>query len=125
MIPVPPAVADTPEAVIARLQRRLRRETAARLEAEAIADRTLAAVRPGGVVAYATCTPHPAETVAVVQDALRRHPGLEQLDAPAAVRAVSVDGEVPDLGDGQTAQLWPHRHGTHAMFLALLRRPVG
>ena len=88
-------------------------------------DSALAAVRPGGVVAYATCSPHPAETVAAVQDALRRHPGLEQLDAPAAVRAVSVEGEVPDLGDGPTAQLWPHRHGTDAMFLALLRRPAG
>ena len=88
-------------------------------------DSALAAVRPGGVVAYATCTPHPAETVAVVQDALRRHPGVEQLDAPAAVRAVSVDGDVPDLGEGPTAQLWPHRHGTDAMFLALLRRPAG
>ncbi len=87
-------------------------------------DSALAAVRPGGVVAYATCSPHPAETVAVVQDALHRHPGLEQLDAPAAVRAVSVDGDVPDLGDGPTAQLWPHRHGTDAMFLALLRRPA-
>ena len=88
-------------------------------------DSALAAVRPGGVVAYATCSPHPAETVAVVQDALRRHPGLEQLDAPAALRAVSVDGDLPDLGDGPTAQLWPHRHGTDAMFLALLRRPAG
>ncbi len=86
-------------------------------------DSALAAVRPGGVVAYATCSPHLAETVMVVQDALRRHPGLEQVDAPAAIRAVSVDGEVPDLGDGPTAQLWPHRHGTDAMFLALLRRP--
>ncbi len=88
-------------------------------------DSALAAVRPGGVVAYATCSPHPAETVMVVQDALRRHHGLEQVDAPAAVRAVSVDGQVPDLGDGATAQLWPHRHGTDAMFLALLRRPPG
>jgi 16S rRNA (cytosine967-C5)-methyltransferase len=29
---------------------------------------------------------------------------------------------VPDLGDGPTAQLWPHRQGTDGMFLALLRR---
>ena len=29
---------------------------------------------------------------------------------------------VPMLGDGPTVQLWPHRHGTDAMFLALLRR---
>jgi len=29
---------------------------------------------------------------------------------------------MPGLGDGPTVQLWPHRHGTDAMFLALLRR---
>jgi 16S rRNA (cytosine967-C5)-methyltransferase len=29
---------------------------------------------------------------------------------------------VPDLGGGPDVQLWPHRHGTDAMFLALLRR---
>ena len=29
---------------------------------------------------------------------------------------------VPRLGDGATVQLWPHRHGTDAMFLGLLRR---
>ena len=29
---------------------------------------------------------------------------------------------VPGLGDGPDVQLWPHRHGTDAMYLALLRR---
>jgi len=29
---------------------------------------------------------------------------------------------VPDLGPGPAVQLWPHRHGTDAMFVALLRR---
>ncbi|BCB89085.1 hypothetical protein Psuf_063980 [Phytohabitans suffuscus] len=29
---------------------------------------------------------------------------------------------MPGLGAGPTVQLWPHRHGTDAMFLALLRR---
>jgi 16S rRNA (cytosine967-C5)-methyltransferase len=29
---------------------------------------------------------------------------------------------VPDLGNGPTVQLWPHRHGTDAMFLGVLRR---
>jgi 16S rRNA (cytosine967-C5)-methyltransferase len=31
-------------------------------------------------------------------------------------------GGVPDLGDGPWVQLWPHRHGTDAMHLSLLRR---
>jgi len=29
--------------------------------------------------------------------------------------------EVPDAAVGDFVQLWPHRHGTDAMFLALLR----
>jgi 16S rRNA (cytosine967-C5)-methyltransferase len=28
---------------------------------------------------------------------------------------------VDRLGDGPTVQLWPHRHGTDAMFCALIR----
>ncbi|HVM26191.1 MAG TPA: transcription antitermination factor NusB [Mycobacteriales bacterium] len=75
-------------------------------------------LRPGGVLVYATCSPHLAETAVPVADALRRHPELEQVD----VRPL-LDG-VPHLGDGPAVQLWPHRHGTDAMFLALLRHRV-
>ncbi|MFP5336172.1 MAG: RsmB/NOP family class I SAM-dependent RNA methyltransferase [Actinomycetes bacterium] len=81
----------------------------------------LDAVRPGGVVAYVTCTPHPAETVAVVDDVLRRRDDVERLDSPALVRA-AAGRDVPDLGHGPSAQLWPHRHGTDAMFVAVLRK---
>jgi 16S rRNA (cytosine967-C5)-methyltransferase len=30
--------------------------------------------------------------------------------------------EVDDVEDGPFVQLWPHRHGTDAMFFALLRK---
>ena len=79
----------------------------------------LAATRPGGVVAYVTCSPHPAETTLVVADVLKDGTA-EQLDARPAVLAVAPD--IPQLGDGPAVQLWPHVHGTDAMFLALLRR---
>ena len=72
-------------------------------------------VRPGGVVVYSTCSPHLAETTGVVADAVRRH-DVEELDTRALLPGV------PQLGDGTTAQLWPHRHGTDAMFVAALRR---
>jgi 16S rRNA (cytosine967-C5)-methyltransferase len=72
-------------------------------------------VRPGGVVAYATCSPHLDETVGVVADVVRRT-SAEQLDARPQFPGV------PRLGDGPYVQLWPHRHGTDAMFCALLRR---
>ena len=45
----------------------------------------LAAVRPGGVVAYVTCSPVPAETSDVVTDVVASMPGTEILDAPAVL----------------------------------------
>ena len=81
----------------------------------------LAAVRPGGVVAYVTCSPHPAETTAVVSDVLRKRDDLELLDAGSVLDAVSL-GTGLGAGHEKTAQLWPHVHSTDAMFLALIRR---
>jgi len=83
----------------------------------ALLSRALDAVRPGGVVAYVTCSPHLAETRVVVADVLREHPGVERLDARALLPA-----DMPALGDGPDIQLWPHHHGTDAMFLSMLRR---
>ncbi|GAB4585316.1 RsmB/NOP family class I SAM-dependent RNA methyltransferase [Nocardia sp. IFM 10818] len=74
-------------------------------------------LRPGGVVVYSTCSPHLPETVSVVADMARRT-GAEQLDTRDLLPGV------PELGDGPGAQLWPHRHGTDAMFLAALRKPL-
>ncbi|CPR12242.1 fmu [Mycobacterium bohemicum DSM 44277] len=79
----------------------------------------IALTRPGGVVLYATCSPHLAETVGVVADALRRHP-VCALDARPLFEP--VDRDPAGLGDGPYVQLWPHRHGTDAMFAAALRR---
>ncbi|MFF9015391.1 RsmB/NOP family class I SAM-dependent RNA methyltransferase [Streptomyces sp. NPDC014870] len=80
----------------------------------------LSAVRVGGVVGYATCSPHLAETRIVVEDVLKGRGG-------PAVEAEWIDVRplmpgVPALGDGPDVQLWPHLHGTDAMYLALLRR---
>jgi len=91
-------------AVLARLQRELL--TAA-----------VAAVRPGGLVAYVTCSPHLLETRAVVAD-VRRRTGAEAVDVRPALPGV------PELGEGPDVQLWPHRQGTDAMFIALLRRAI-
>ena len=76
------------------------------------------AARPGGVIGYVTCSPHRVETVVTVAEARRRSKvSTELLD----VRRWLPEG-MPGLGDGPMVQLWPHRHGTDAMFLALLRR---
>ncbi len=71
--------------------------------------------RPGGVVLYATCSPHLAETVGVVTDALRRHP-------VTALDTRPLFSPADNLGSGPHIQLWPHRHGTDAMFAAALRK---
>ncbi len=80
----------------------------------------LDAARPGGVVGYVTCSPHLAETRAVLADVLSTRDDVEVLDAPGVL------AEVPDLRGPEPgcryAQFWPHRHGTDAIFLALLRR---
>jgi 16S rRNA (cytosine967-C5)-methyltransferase len=75
---------------------------------------------PGGVVAYVTCSPHLAETRDVVTGVLAGRDDVLVLDAPGTLP------EVPGLRcpdpHGAFAQFWPHRHGTDAIFLALLQR---
>lgn len=80
----------------------------------------IGSARPGGVVAYVTCSPHVAETRDVLDDVLSQRDDVRVLDAPALL------AEVPDLSCPvpyeRYAQFWPHRHGTDAIFVALLRR---
>ena len=82
----------------------------------------LDAVKPGGVVAYVTCSPHPAETTAVVSDALRKRDDLELLDAGAALDA----REPHRTPRGQATSSPPSSgrtvHRTDAMFLALIHK---
>lgn len=80
----------------------------------------LDALAPGGVLAYATCSPHDVETLQVVRRVLRDRDDIEVLDATEHVHAVA--GEDIPLGSGPFVQLWPHQTDTDAMFLALLTR---
>jgi 16S rRNA (cytosine967-C5)-methyltransferase len=79
----------------------------------------IALTRPGGVVLYATCSPHLAETSGVVGDALRRHPVCALDTRPLFEPIGEAEGQGPSEN---SVQLWPHRHGTDAMFAAALRR---
>jgi 16S rRNA (cytosine967-C5)-methyltransferase len=83
---------------------------------EQLLDSAITSVRKGGVVAYVTCTPHLMETRAVV-DAV-----LAQRDDAVLEDARALLPDVPSLGEGPDLQLWPHVHGTDAMYLALIRR---
>jgi len=85
----------------------------------------LVAVRPGGIVAYITCSPHLAETAGVVAEVKRAFGGaVEEMDARAVVSGIATaDPRLPEQSDGSLrAQLWPHRHNTDAMSISLLRR---
>jgi 16S rRNA (cytosine967-C5)-methyltransferase len=80
------------------------------------------ALKPGGILAYVTCSPHLGETRVAVQSALRRVEGVQRLDTQAVLAAVT---RTPlDLPKADHVQLWPHRHGTDAMFIQLLHKSV-
>ncbi|MCW2538996.1 MAG: methyltransferase [Frankiales bacterium] len=83
---------------------------------QALLESAAALVRPGGLLGYVTCSPHPDETTRQVAQFLARHPDWSLVDARPAFPGV------PELGESDTVQLWPHRHGTDAMFFAGLRR---
>jgi 16S rRNA (cytosine967-C5)-methyltransferase len=78
-------------------------------------------VRPGGVVVYATCSPVVAETAGVVSSVVETRDDVVLEDAAPLLPEVSGASDVTGPLPG-TVQLWPHRHGTDAMFVALLRR---
>lgn len=78
------------------------------------------ALAPGGVLAYVTCSPHVAETRAIVETGVRGRDDLVVVDATAS--AERIVGAPVDLGSAPYVQLWPHRHGTDAMFVALVEK---
>ncbi|MDQ1537314.1 MAG: rRNA (cytosine967-C5)-methyltransferase [Actinomycetota bacterium] len=79
------------------------------------------AARSGGIIGYATCSPHLAETRFVVSDVAKKRKDVEIVDARELFQ--DTDGrQVEHLGEGPFVQLWPHIHGTDAMFFALLRK---
>ena len=99
----------------ARWRRSLADVPALAAQQRELLDVAIQAARPGAVIGYATCSPLVAETSAIVRAAAAQA-DVDIIDAPAMLP------EVPACAAGQFLQLWPHRHGTDAMFLALLRK---
>ncbi|WKD59225.1 RsmB/NOP family class I SAM-dependent RNA methyltransferase [Corynebacterium caspium] len=90
----------------------------AQLQSELLT-RALKLVRPGGVVIYSTCSPDLRETRQVVDGVLAKigsQLGIKEVDAHALVEPME------DIGSDLSVQMWPHRHGTDAMFFAVLER---
>ncbi|MHA6668078.1 RsmB/NOP family class I SAM-dependent RNA methyltransferase [Homoserinimonas sp. A447] len=93
----------------------------AALQAELLSS-GLAALKPGGLLAYVTCSPHLGETRLIVENAVRAADGtVVQLNTAEVLQGVA--SSPLDLGPSDTSvQLWPHRHGTDAMFICLLQK---
>ena len=85
-----------------------------------LVDSAIDALNPGGVLGYATCSPHLAETSIQIADIKKKHTELQQ---------VSVDEYLPsslhDATRDGAMSLWTHKHGTDAMYLALFRKDIG
>jgi len=85
-----------------------------------LVDSAIEALNPGGVLGYATCSPHLAETRIQLADIKKKHTELQLVPVdeylPAALHDATRDGAM---------SLWTHKHGTDAMYLALFRKDIG
>ena len=83
-------------------------------------DSAIEALNPGGVLGYATCSPHLAETSIQIADIKRKRTELNQIDVgpflPEKMEGANRDGAM---------SLWTHKHGTDAMYLALFQKVQG
>ena len=75
----------------------------------------IALTKPGGVVVYSTCSPDVRETRGIVDKVLAAG-AVEELNAHEFTCGMENVGAHPSV------QMWPHRHGTDAMFFAVLRK---
>jgi 16S rRNA (cytosine967-C5)-methyltransferase len=82
-----------------------------------ISDAAISVLSDGGFFAYATCSPHLAETSIQVKDILNSHPELEIVDLTNYLPE-NLNGAIRD----GALSLWTHRHETDAMFMAIFRK---
>lgn len=82
------------------------------------------ALKPGGVLAYVTCSPHSGETLAIVDWLERQHPNeVQLLNTTEVLHKLNPLLELNP--NRKTVQLWPHVNQTDAMFIALIAKSVG
>jgi 16S rRNA (cytosine967-C5)-methyltransferase len=85
-----------------------------------LVDSAIQALNPGGVLGYATCSPHLAETSIQIADIKKKHSDVQQIVVdeflPESLHEATRDGAM---------SLWTHKHGTDAMYLALFRKNIG
>jgi 16S rRNA (cytosine967-C5)-methyltransferase len=84
-----------------------------------LAEGAISVLNPGGILGYATCSPHYAETTAQVSELLARFSDLELIDINSYLPK-NLHGAVRE----QALSLWTSVHDTDSMYLALLRKKV-
>ena len=80
-------------------------------------DSGIKALQVGGILGYATCSPHLAETSIQIADLKLKHPNMKQVDVHPYLPANLLLSE-----RDQAMALWTHRTGTDAMYLALFKK---
>jgi 16S rRNA (cytosine967-C5)-methyltransferase len=78
-----------------------------------------AALKPGGLLLYVTCSPHLSETTAVISKAVKSL-GVEVMDLTTLLNNSYFKGSLPS--GRKTVQLFTQRDGTDCMFMALIRK---
>ena len=77
----------------------------------------ISALNVGGVLGYATCSPHLAETSIQVADIRKKFTNVEQIPVGPFMPS-NLDRGLRD----EAMSLWTHRIGTDAMYLALFKK---
>ena len=85
-----------------------------------LVDSAVQALKPGGVLGYATCSPHLAETSIQIADIQKKYSEMQQIDVeqflPPSLQGATRNGAM---------SLWTHKHNTDAMYLALFQKVIG
>jgi 16S rRNA (cytosine967-C5)-methyltransferase len=108
------ALRRRPEVRWRRTLQDLRELTALQRE---LIESAISALNIGGVLGYATCSPHLAETSIQVADIKKKFSNVEQIPV-GPLLPQNLQGGVRD----EAMSLWTHRSGTDAMYLALFKK---
>ena len=108
------ALRRRPEVRWRRTLQDLRELTALQRE---LIESAISALNIGGVLGYATCSPHLAETSIQVADIKKKFPNVQQIPV-GPFMPQHLEGGVRE----EAMSLWTHRSGTDAMYLALFKK---
>ncbi|TCD55016.1 16S rRNA methyltransferase [Alloscardovia theropitheci] len=85
----------------------------------------LDALKPGGVVAYVTCSPVLAETRHVIDAILSERPDVSRVDVPSIMAKLNANIPLPAAkidDQPRDMQLFEHIHDTDQMFISILKK---